>query len=66
VNPPGEWDDLRLNFDAIERQLIFTGIGAPGMYAPPGAFYLNQATPGTAGQRIYFNTAEGVHWTGVV
>jgi len=80
MNPPFEWEDLELDFTAIEQEFgnvegtlaflkglqFYSGTGAPTVSAPGGSYYFNHATPGAAGARIYFNTATGVNWIGVL
>lgn len=64
--PPTSFDDLTLNFEAIEQQGLFSGSGAPTFFSKKGDYYFRRDTPGTAGQMIYVNTADGVNWTGIV
>lgn len=64
--PVLDLDDATRNFEQIQRQGLYSGVGAPAFQASEGDFYLRRDTPSTANQRVYVNTADGSNWTGIL
>ena len=59
-------EDAQRNFEAIEGQATYTGVGAPTFTPSEGrAVYFRWDTPTVANQRIYMWNPAGPGWTGV-
>lgn len=66
LQPVRSLEDCQHNFDQIQQQQVFAGVGAPEFWATGGSLYVNKAVPHVAMQTVYFNDADGVNWTGIL